>query len=113
MPGTTGRVTPKGTTPRGTPAKDAPARGATTSSSGQSPSGRVAPASGRYTPPAVRTQKVSPRWVPALMFALLGLGVLTIILNYLGVLPGASDNRYLLAGLAAITGGFITATQYR
>ena len=112
-PGTTGRVTPKGTTPKGAPGKGTPARGATTGAAGGSPTGRVAPASGRYTPPVVRTQKVSPRWVPALMFALLGLGVLTIILNYLGVLPGSSDNRYLLAGLAAITGGFITATQYR
>ena len=117
-PGTTGRVTPKGTTPRGAPGKgapgkSAPARGAATGAAGGSPAGRVAPASGRYTPPVVRTQKVSPRWVPALMFALLGLGVLTIILNYLGVLPGSSDNRYLLAGLAAITCGFITATQYR
>ena len=112
-PGTTGRVTPKGTAPRGATAKGATARGATTAAAGQSPAGRVAPASGRYTPPAVRSQKVSPRWVPVLMFALLGLGVLTIILNYLGVLPGSSDNRYLLAGLAAITGGFVTATQYR
>ena len=117
-PGTTGRVTPKGTTPKAGPGKGAsgtgaPARAATTGGAAGSPTGRVAPASGRYTPPVVRTQKVSPRWVPALMFALLGLGVLTIILNYLGVLPGSSDNRYLLAGLAAITGGFITATQYR
>jgi hypothetical protein len=112
-PGTTGRVTPKGTTPKGAPGKGTPARGGATGAAGGSPAGRVAPASGRYTPPVVRTQKVSPPWVPALMFALLGLGVLTIILNYLGVLPGSSDNRYLLAGLAAITGGFITATQYR
>ena len=117
-PGTTGRVTPKGTTPNAGRGKAAPGKGAlgrdaTTGAAGGSPTGRVAPASGRYTPPVVRTQKVSPRWVPALMFALLGLGVLTIILNYLGVLPGSSDNRYLLAGLAAITGGFITATQYR
>ena len=104
-PGTTGRVTPKGTTPRGTgprrPAAGEPGRAA------------AAPASGRYTPPAVRERKVSPRWVPALMFALLGVGVLVIILNYLGVLPGGSDNRYLLGGLAAITAGFVTATQYR
>ena len=112
-PGTTGRVTPKGTTPKGTPGRGTPARGTTTGATGASPSGRVAPASGRYTPPVVRTQKVSPRWVPALMFALLGLGVLVIILNYLDVLPGGSDNRYLLGGLAAITAGFVTATQYR
>ena len=100
-PGTTGRVTPKGTGAKGTAPK------------GQAAPGQAAPASGRYTPPIRREVKVSPRWVPMLMFALLGIGVAVIILNYLGVLPGGSDNRYLLAGLAAITGGFITATQYR
>jgi hypothetical protein len=57
--------------------------------------------------------KVSPRWVPVLMFALLGLGIVTILANYLGVLPGGAKNSYLLIGLALITGGFITATRYR
>jgi hypothetical protein len=73
----------------------------------------VAPPSSRYKPPVRKELKVSPLWVPIRMFALLGLGVLVIILNYLGVVPGGSDNRYLLGGLAAITAGFITATQYR
>lgn len=100
-PGTTGRVTPKGTPPKGTAPKGQPTRP------------NVAPASSRYTPPVPKEQKVSPPWVPALMFGLLGIGVVMIILNYLGVLPGGSDNRYLLGGLAAITAGFITATQYR
>lgn len=109
-PGTTGRVTPKGTGPKGTGVKGDP-RG--TGAKGPPTAGHTAPASGRYTPPVRREVKVSPRWVPVLMFALLGLGVTVIILNYLGVLPGGSDNTYLLLGLAAITGGFITATQYR
>ena len=100
-PGTTGRVTPKGTAAKGASPK------------GQPPKGKVAPASSRYTPPVPRELKVSPPWVPILMFALLGLGVALIILNYLGVLPGGSDNKYLLFGLASITAGFITATQYR
>jgi hypothetical protein len=69
-------------------------------------------ASGRYTPPIPREQKVSPWWVPALMFALLGLGVVVIILNYVGLLPGDTKNSYLLLGLALITGGFVTATNY-
>lgn len=92
VPGTTGRVAPKG-----------------------APAGRdrIPEASGRYTPPVSREQKVSRRWVPVLMFALLATGVVLIIVNYLGALPGGSDNRYLLLGLALITGGFITATQYR
>ncbi|MBA3302470.1 MAG: cell division protein CrgA [Acidimicrobiia bacterium] len=119
-PGTTGRVTPKGTPPKGTPAKGTPATGAPAKggapgkeTAGQTGPGRTAPASGRYTPPVVRERTVSPPWVPALMFGLIGIGVLVIIVNYLGVLPGGSDNRYLLGGLAAITAGFVTATQYR
>ena len=46
------------------------------------------------------------------MFALLGLGVLVIILNYLNLLPGDADNKYLLLGLAFITAGFVTATNF-
>ncbi len=68
---------------------------------------------GRYTPPVPREVKVSPAWVPALMFAFLGLGMVVIVINYLGVLPGGADNKYLLLGLALITAGFITATRYR
>jgi hypothetical protein len=68
--------------------------------------------SGRYTPPIPRAVKVSPPWVPVLMGALLILGALMIILNYLEMLPGGADNRYLLVGLALITGGFVTATQW-
>ena len=80
------RVTPKGTTPE---------------------------SSGRYTPPIPREVKVSPTWVPVLMFTLLGLGLVVILLNYLGVLlPGATDNWYLLLGLGLILGGIITATNY-
>jgi len=81
-----GRVTPKGT-------------GASTPS-------------GRYTPPIPREVKVSPMWVPVLMFTCLGLGMLIIVLNYLGALPGAASNIYLLVGLGLITAGFVTATQY-
>ena len=68
--------------------------------------------SGRYTPPIPREQKVSPRWVPVLMFAFLGLGVIVIVANYLNLLPGDADNKYLLLGLGLITAGFVTATNY-
>lgn len=67
--------------------------------------------SGRYTPPIPKEQKVSPPWVAAVMFTLLGLGMLIIIVNYFDVLPGGASNWYLLLGLGLITGGFITATQ--
>lgn len=68
---------------------------------------------GRYTPPVPRDVKVSPPWVPVLMLAFLALGMIVIVVNYLGVLPGGADNKYLLLGLVLITAGFITATRYR
>ena len=68
--------------------------------------------SGRYTPPIPREQKVSPLWVPTLMFTCLGLGMVIIITNYFDVLPGGASNAYLLLGLGLITAGFIVATRY-
>ncbi|MDQ2754446.1 MAG: hypothetical protein M3R71_02730 [Actinomycetota bacterium] len=47
------------------------------------------------------------------MLTLFSLGVLCIVLNYLGALPGSASNAYLLGGLGLIVGGFIVATQYR
>jgi len=47
------------------------------------------------------------------MFALLVTGTLVIVVNYLGILPGEQQNRYLLLGLAQITAGFVIATFYR
>lgn len=70
-------------------------------------------ASSRYTPPIPQEYKVSPAWVPIVMFALLGIGLAIIFCNYLGVLPGGTKNSYLLVGLGSILGGIITATQYR
>ena len=76
--------------------------------------GRVTPKpSGRYTPPIPKEYKVSPRWVPVLMGIFLVAGMLMIMLNYLGVLPGSANNWYLLGGLGLITAGFITATKWR
>jgi hypothetical protein len=67
----------------------------------------------RYTPPPPKKAPPSPPWVPVLMFTGFGLGVLIIILNYLGLLPGGAKNAYLFLGLGFITGGFLLATQYR
>jgi hypothetical protein len=76
------------------------------------------PAPARYTPSTPTTGKKgpSPRWVPVLMFALWGLGLLLIVLNYMGVLPGTADGGngwYLVAGLVSILAGIMVATQYR
>jgi hypothetical protein len=85
-----GRTTPKGTRP------------------GDHPD-----ASTRYTPPIPKEEKVSPRWVPVMMFVLLGVGSALIIINYLGVLPGGTSNTYLLVGLGLILASIVTATQWR
>jgi hypothetical protein len=100
-----GRVTAKGTSSKGTSATGTNARS-------RPPAGRTAAGSGRYTPPIPKEQKVSPRWVPVLMFAFLLSGAAVILLNYLSLLPGDVDNRYLLVGLGLITCGFVTATRY-
>lgn len=98
------------------PAKPPPKRkvkgGRVTPKAG-SPSAARPDASSRYTPPVPREYKVSAPWVPVLMFTLLGIGLVVIFLNYLGVLPGGTKNSYLLVGLGSILGGIMTATQYR
>ncbi len=69
--------------------------------------------SGRYTPPVPRQVRASARWYGPTVLALLVLGVLMILLNYLTVLPGAVSVWYLVAGLAVIFVGFLMATRYR
>lgn len=81
---------------------------------GAASSGRVTPkATSRYTPPVPKAEKVSPRWVPIVMFTSLGLGMLVILANYVSLLPGnGPSNMYLLVGLVLITVGFVTATKF-
>jgi hypothetical protein len=72
----------------------------------------------RPTPPQKKADPVkakgpSPTWYIALMFGLMGLGVIVIIANYIGVLPGGTDNKYLIAGLAAIAVGFGMTLNFR
>jgi len=67
--------------------------------------------SARYTPPIPREVRISPTWVPVLMFVFLGVGTLVILVNYTGAVWDTS-NWVLLGGLAAILAGIITATQY-
>ena len=54
----------------------------------------------------------SPIWVPILMFSLLGLGMATIIVNYVAVFWETS-NVVLLVGLGFILSGIMTATKFR
>ena len=69
--------------------------------------------SGRVTQPIDHTHDASPRWFGAVILALLILGVLMIVLNYLGALPGAASAWYLVSGLVIILGAVVMASYYR
>ncbi|MBM3673167.1 MAG: cell division protein CrgA [Actinobacteria bacterium] len=72
------------------------------------------PPPGRYTAPTPQSAKSSPLWVPSTMFAALLTGVIIIVMNYLGLLPGGeAQNSYLFVGLGMLIGGFALSTQYR
>jgi hypothetical protein len=68
---------------------------------------------GRYTPPTPRGVRQSPRWYGPAVLALLIIGVLMILLNYITALPGAVSPWYLVGGLGVIFLGFLLATRYR
>ena len=70
----------------------------------------------RYTPPKPKKRKPSPRWYGMLILGVMALGVLTIVGNYMGLIPGTggvANQVYLFAGLGAIALGFLLATQWR
>ncbi|HET7522882.1 MAG TPA: cell division protein CrgA [Acidimicrobiales bacterium] len=102
-----GRVTPKGGPVRrgaggaGGSGRPAGGQGRTTQAAG-----------GRYTAPIPREFRSSPWWVPVLILTFFGLGLISILLNYLGLLPGGANNWYLILGLGLIVAGFIAATRY-
>jgi hypothetical protein len=82
----------------------------TPSTKGGSPSGSVQ--SNRYTPPIDRRAKTSPRWFGILILVLFLLGVLIVILNYAGLLPGGVNNLWLVAAIGSIFVGLLLATRY-
>ena len=66
-----------------------------------------------YTPPPVHhDEKVSPKWYAAVMFTLMGIGVLVIVLNYIDLVPGGHQSMYLYSGLGAIALGFLMTMNY-
>ncbi|MDQ6837401.1 MAG: cell division protein CrgA [Actinomycetota bacterium] len=106
-----GRATPKGTRPN-RPNK-APARARAPGASGAGTTKYAREATGRYTPPTSQEEhRPSPWWVPTIMLAFFGLGILSIILNYLGVVPSSPSNVYLLVGLGLIVAGFVVSTRW-
>jgi hypothetical protein len=68
--------------------------------------------SGRYTPPIPRDRRHSPPWYPYVLVGLLVLGLLAIIGDYAGFLPGGTHTYYLVVGIAGILGGLFMAVSY-
>ena len=65
------------------------------------------------TPAKPKTPPPSKLWIPALMFSLILLGVIVIVTNYFGILPGGANNAFLLVGIGEVAVGFIVATRLR
>ncbi len=67
---------------------------------------------GRYTPPIPKEKRQSPPWFPFVLLGFLILGLAVIVLNYVNVLPGGTNDWYLIGGIAAIVAGLFMATFY-
>ena len=66
----------------------------------------------RYTPPPPKKAPPSPLWFGVAITTFLLVGLLIVVTNYIGLLPGEAENRYLIIGLVFISAGFMMATGY-
>jgi hypothetical protein len=64
-------------------------------------------------PPPKKRPKASPRWYGFLVLGLILVGVLVIVLNYMGAVPGGTQQHWLWIGLGVIAAGFVAATRWR
>ena len=98
--------------PGGASRKGKSAGGRSTSKVGR-PS--TAEESGRYTAPIPKSVRRSPPWYGGVVLALLIVGVVIIVVNYLAHLPWLAHGSPwgLVIGLLLIFVGFLMATRYR
>jgi hypothetical protein len=69
-----------------------------------------------YQPPPKKKPKPSPRWFGIAILGSMFAGVIVIVLNYLGLMPGTggeASNLWLFSGLGLIALGFLASTQWR
>lgn len=66
-----------------------------------------------HKPTAVDEKGPSPTWYVVTMFCLMAVGLIVILVNYMGLLPGGTSNIYLVSGLAGIGVGFAMTMNYR
>jgi hypothetical protein len=66
----------------------------------------------RQPPPKAAPPKGSPRWVGALFFTLLIVGVIVIIANYVDAFADGAQNSRLWYGLGLISSSFMVATRW-
>ena len=66
-----------------------------------------------YVPPTPPKPAPSPQWVPILGTALIAVGILVILLNYIfpGFLPGG--NYWIIGGFVFMAGGLGVLSQWR
>ena len=78
------------------------------------PNGRRRPARNRtVAAPPSKEYQPSPRWYAPLMFSMMAAGVVVIMLNYMGILPGGHQHNFLFIGMGSIAVGFLMALRYR
>jgi hypothetical protein len=74
--------------------------------------GRRKPKRVVHAPPPPKEVKVSPTWYIALMFSLMGIGVVVIILNYIDLMPFDDPINWLYVGLGSIGVGFMMTLNF-
>ena len=92
---------------KSTPSKNASSKSASSKNASSKNKGK-----GRYTAPPPKKTAASPLWFGVAITTFLLVGLLIVVTNYIGLLPGDAENRYLIIGLVFISLGFMMATGY-